>query len=296
MRKPVIYRRAVLGALVGALGFSSLAFVRDEPLDAALREEVHRVPVEGQTIVVTTFRPAGEGPFPWIIYSHGTGSRSQNMAIGRNRNFNVIRPWVERGFAVLVAVRRGYGESGGVAASDAYGWRNNPDFLGAAQGATTDILATVEWARQFKDLDQARWLLVGQSAGGFASVYTAGKRPAGLLAVLNFAGGRGGRPDTHPGEPIFPERLASVYAEAGKTAIVPMLWNYATNDEFFNPSTAQMWFNAFQAAGGKGQLVIQPPLGRRGHGLLTRAEGQPVWIPAVAKFFVAEKLPLSFSP
>jgi len=36
-------------------------------------------------------------------------------------------------------------------------------------------------------IDSNRWLLVGQSAGGFASIYTASKRPEGSSAVLAFA-------------------------------------------------------------------------------------------------------------
>src|SRR6266404_5778010 len=49
------------------------------------------------------------------------------------------------------------------------------DFRRAGEGAALDLLATVEWAKAQRDLVGKRWLLVGQSAGGFASIYTASK-------------------------------------------------------------------------------------------------------------------------
>ena len=185
--------------------------VRAEQLDASLREEIHSVPVAAvdAKIVVTTYRPRAWGPFPWIVMSHGTAPTPEaNRTIGRYRSLNPIREWVRRGYAVIVPVRRGYGASGGEKFGDSYGTCARPDFRRAGEGAALDLLATIAWARTQSDLDQKRWLLVGQSAGGFASIYTASKRPEGLVAVLAFAPGRGGRPDTHPGLPCAPDPVA----------------------------------------------------------------------------------------
>jgi dienelactone hydrolase len=96
---------------------------------------------------------------------------------------------------VLVPVRRGYGASGGEKLGDDYGGCRRPDFRRAGEAAAMDLLATVEWAKGQRDLDMKRWLLVGQSAGGFASIFTASKHPDGLVAALAFSPGRGGDPD-----------------------------------------------------------------------------------------------------
>ncbi len=257
------------------------------------------MPVAGTdaSIVVTSFRPGGRGPFPWIVLSHGTGTTfAANRAIGRSRNLALTREWVRRGYAVLVPVRRGYGASGrGESLGDSYGNCRNPDFRRAGEGGALDLLATVEWAKARGDLDPRRWMLVGQSAGGFASIYTASKRPDGLVAVLAFAPGRGGRPDTHPGQPCHPDRLAALLKAIAPQIGVPVLWFYAENDEYIGPAAQRLWFGAFRAAGGRGELVVIAPFPeRRGHGVLPAPSGVPLWTPAVAGFFRAQGITLPF--
>ncbi len=282
----------------GAFVSSSLAHADDGKRDAALREEVHSIPVAaaGANIVVTTFRPKGAGPFPWLLLNHGTATTPEaNRALGRYRPLNPAREWVRRGYAVLVPVRRGYGASGGDVFADAYGSCKRPDFRKAGEGAATDLLATIEWAKAQADLDPKRWLLTGQSAGGFASIYTASKRPEGLLAVLAFSSGRGGNPETRPGEPCASDSLASLYAEITPRIAVPVLWFYAQNDKFIGPRVQKLWFESFRKAGGRGELVMVPPFpSALGHGVYPSSSGTPLWTAAVASFSKANGLGLPF--
>ena len=269
---------------------------RADELDATLREAVHSVPVgdTGASIVVTSFRPPGAGPHPWIVLSHGTGKPEANRALGRYRRLHVAREWVRRGYAVLVPVRRGYGASGGDRFEDSYGSCSRADFRRAGEGAALDLLATAEWAQRLGDLDRARWLLVGQSAGGFASIYTASKNPPGLTAVLAFAPGRGGDPERRPGEPCAAERMAELYASIAPQIAVPVLWFYAENDEFFGPRVQKLWFERFRDAGGRGELIVAAPFRQRGHGLFAQPAGAPIWTAAVEQFFRSQRLAGSF--
>ena len=268
-------------------------------LDAALREAVHRVLVAGTdaSIVVTSFRPPGDGPFPWIVLSHGTATTAEaNRAIGRYRPLPPIREWVRRGYAVIVPVRRGYGESGGEHFGDAYGGCARPDFRRAGEGAALDLLATIAWAKAERDLDTKRWLLVGQSAGGFASIYTATKHPDGLVAVLAFAPGRGGDPEKRPGEPCASDRMAELFASIAPHVPVPVLWFYAANDQFIGPRVQKLWFESFRSARGRGELVVIAPFPERlGHGVFPSTRGIPLWTSAVSRFFAAQGLALSFA-
>ena len=270
----------------------------EQSLDASLREEVHRIEIAeaGAPIVMTSYRPRGEGPFPWIVLSHGTATTlAANRAIGRYRNVQLVRQWVRRGYAVLVPVRRGYGDSGGERLGDAYGSCTKPDFHRAGEGAALDLLATIAWAKAQPDLDPKRWLLVGQSAGGFASIYTASKRPAGLIAVLAFSSGRGGNPETRPGEPCASDRLAALYAEIAPRITVPVLWFYAENDQYIGPRVQKLWFESFRKGGGRGELVVVPPFPHRlGHGVMPSPEGAALWAGAVAKFFQSQGITLPF--
>jgi dienelactone hydrolase len=196
---------------------------------------------------------------------------------------------------VVVPVRRGYGASGGETLGDRYGSCDRPDFRRGGEGAALDLLATIDWAKAQGDLDAKRWLLVGQSSGGFASIYTASKRPDGLVAVLAFSPGRGGRPDTHPGEPCSPDRLAELFASIAPQVAVPVLWFYAMNDEYIGPAAQKLWFEAFRAAGGRGELVMLPPFPHaRGHGVFPSPFGVPLWTAAVSAFFRSQALALPF--
>jgi dienelactone hydrolase len=289
----------LLGALVLALAVvgCASASARSE-LDATLREAVHSVPVPGtgSSIVVTSFRPPGNGPFPWIVLSHGTATTAAaNRAIGRYRPLPPVREWLHRGYAVVVPVRRGYGASGGEHFADAYGSCAGPDFRRAGEGAALDLLATVAWAKAEPDLDARRWLLVGQSAGGFASIYTATKHPDGLVAVLAFALGRGGDPQKRPGEPCASDQMAVLFAAIAPHVRVPVLWFYAENDQYIGPRVQKLWFESFRSAGGRGELVVIPPVPERvGHGVFPSTRGIPLWTSAVSRFFATYALPLPF--
>lgn len=298
---PLTRHRVVTFCATGALAIAVAIAgtpARAEKIDASLREAVHSVPVAsaGESIVVTSFRPPGEGPFPWIVLSHGTATTIEaNRALGRYRPLNPVREWVNRGYAVLVPVRRGYGATGGSRLADSYGKCADPDFHRAGVGAAEDVLATVDWAKAQRDLDPRRWLLVGQSAGGFASIYSASRRPEGLVAVLAFSAGRGGNPETRPGEPCGSDRMAALLADIAPRVAVPVLWFYAENDEFMGPRVQKLWFDAFRSAGGRGELVVVPPFPRaRGHGVFPSREGTPLWTAATTNFFRSQDLPLPF--
>lgn len=291
--------RRTFGMLLAAiLGVAQLQLAGGETLDASLRESVASVPVSaaGATIVVTSFRPQGIGPFPWLVLSHGTATTLEaNLAKGRYRPLNPVREWVRRGYAVFVPMRRGYGAKEGQHLGDAYGSCSRPDFRRAGEGAALDLLATVEWAKAQRDLDPKRWLLAGQSAGGFASIYTASKRPEGLVAVLAFSSGRGGDPDKRPGEPCGSDKMAELYASIAPSIAVPVLWFYARNDEFIGERVQKLWFDSFRSGGGRGELVVIPHFRpARGHGVFPAQSGTPFWTEAVVGFFRSQGIALPF--
>lgn len=265
--------------------------------NSSLRETVHQVPVPaaGASIVVTSFMPPGKGPFPWLILSHGTATTLEaNLGRERYRPLNPVREWVRRGYAVLVPMRRGYGAQDGRLADD-YGGCARPDFRRAGDAAALDLLATADWAKTLEKLDRKRWLLAGQSAGGFASIYTASKRPEGLVAVLAFSAGRGGEPDKRPGEPCGSDRMADLFASIAPQLAVPVLWFYAENDAFIGPRVQKLWFERFRSAGGRGELVVVAPFAQaRGHGVFPHASGTPLWTAAVERFFKSQAVPLAF--
>jgi dienelactone hydrolase len=272
----------------------ALSYASDEEFLVDLHEQVIQVPirVEGLfgpkevTLTATIFRPDGDGPFPLIVLSHGTSPNALERAkIGRYRRIPQIREFVNRGFAVIVPIRRGFGATGGDYV-EYIGKCASPIYYEACRAAGSDIAAAIDYAVKRPDINPDCVILVGQSTGGFASLAAASMHPGGLIAVINFSGGHGGDPAAHPGEPCDPQSLRATLAKFSQTIKVPVLWHYAENDKYFSPKYAKEWFSTFEKEGGKGCLVIQPPFGKDGHGLFVSSESIPVWSKAFDAFLI----------
>jgi dienelactone hydrolase len=289
-----------LFALVALVGYAASAAADErDPIAADLHETVVQVPMtehglfgeHTRDIVATTYMPDGAGPFPLIVLSHGNPPNARDrFKVGRYRKLAQIREFVQLGFAVIVPIRRGYGATGGSYAENT-GSCQNPDFESAGREAAQDLLATIAFADTLPQVDRNNVILVGQSAGGFASLAAASYAPKGLVAVINFSGGRGGDPSQHPGQPCSPERMAATMAHFAATTQVPVLWHYVENDQYFAPEVVKTWFSAFQAAGGHGELVVEPPFDRDGHGMFAVDRAIPIWLPHFEQF-VAPIVPL----
>jgi dienelactone hydrolase len=252
-----------------------------------LVEEHIRIPGPGRryTLAATILRPQGPGPFGAIVLNHGVPLTAQAR---QRESAELLMPaaevFAERGYAVVMPLRRGFGATGGWFAEDA-GSCLNPDYLRGEAAAADDIMAAYDFARRLPYVDGARMILAGQSAGGVAALFAAGMRaPEGLVAVLAFAAGRGGDPVRHPGVPCALEPLARVFADLGRQVKVPVLFHYAANDLFFNARTSQLWFERFNAAGARAQYILQPPFSDNGHYIFGSGSGARYWVPAVERF------------
>lgn len=232
-------------------------------------------------VVITLFKPDGDGPFPILILNHGR-SVSNRGEPPRFRYAAQVRFFTSRGFAVFVPTRIGYGALGTSFDPEYSGSCSSPDYAPMAEAASKEILAALDYAKQQSYVDPHRVLIVGQSVGGYTTTATAAKNPDGLVAAINFAGGSGGDPDKHPGIPCQGQRLEEMYRRFGATTKVPMLWIYTENDCFFNPSYSQAWHAAFVKAGGNAEFRLLPAFSDNGHMLF--AKGIDIWSPVVAEF------------
>lgn len=271
---------------------STLGHAADEEIRADLHEQVVQIPVriEGLfaasevNLTATIYRPDGDGPFPLVVLSHGTPPHpSERVKIGRYRRIPQIREFVSREFAVIVPIRRGHGATGGDYAEDK-GKCAAPVYYEAGRAAGRDVVGTIDYAVKLPFVNPDCVILVGQSSGGLASLAAASMNPKGLIAAVNFSGGHGGDPATRPGEPCDPQSLTATIAKFSQTIKVPVLWHYAENDKFFATRHVRTWYEAFEKAGGKGRLVIQPSFGQDGHSLFNTKAGIPIWTKAFDAF------------
>jgi dienelactone hydrolase len=237
---------------------------------------------DGTTVqlVALAIVPAGTGRFPLAIVSHGSprdASVRRSMAPG---TYQSVGQWLaDQGYAVVIPMRRGYGQSGGQSA-ESYGSCRSPDYVRGGLGTAQDIQAVVDFMRGQSFVDPARVVLVGHSAGAWGSIAVASLNPPGVVGVVAFAPGRG---STAPDEDCGSDALVRAAARFGQTARVPTLWIFSQNDHFFAPALARSMFDAFEGAShAPAQFVAAPSCSKDGHQLVLRCPDD--WHATVAAF------------
>lgn len=246
-------------------------------------------PAENVVIRATLFRPPGPGPFPLAVINHGSTQNVERRARFRTGLFNAAsRFFLERGYAVLVPQRPGHGETGGPYLED-QGGCENADFFRAGIATAASIQSAIEFMTKQPFIHKRGILVVGQSAGGWGALALASSNPVSVRAVLNFAGGRGGRSFDQPNNNCAPERLVAAAGEFGRTARTPTLWIYTQNDTFFGPELSRRMSEAFRNAGGRVTYRLLPPFGEDGHTMFESSEAVKIWGPLVDKFLAGER-------
>ena len=252
----------------------------------SLKEQVVRIPLRvpspsGErrlSLEATVYRPPWPGPSPLLVLSHGT---SRDLVKRRERKAYAAqsRALVNLGFAVVIPMRRGYGNSEGSYAEEE-GLCEQARYYEAGMQSAQDLLATVSYMAAQPYVDPKRVVLAGHSSGGFASLALASQGFPGLLGVINFGGGRGSRAD----KVCSPPALIAAFAKFGRTIRVPTLWLYAENDSYFPPPLVRELYRAFTEAGGRARLIMLPPFSEEGHYLFNDKQGVPLWITLVESF------------
>ena len=230
---------------------------------------------ELETLTVT---PPGKGPFPLAVISHGNSRNQRRVKLIRYQT--IAEDFAVRGYKAVVFARRGAASSTGDYVDNMWGCRH----FYAGTTSAKDYAAVIKVLRSQQDIDGSTIIAAGQSGGGFAVLALASRPPAGLIGVVNFAGGRGG--NRHPDEYNCDEfGFVNAFAEFGKTARIPALWLYSTTDHFFWPDLVKRAFAAYAKGGAPVRLEWFGPLlyADDGHRLY-RGEGQYLWSPRISDF------------
>src|SRR5258705_354506 len=161
---------------------------------------------------------------------------------------------------------------------------SNPNFRDAGPAVAKPNLWITDSMTEMKKIVPDNVIVIGQSAGGWASIALSSTTPPPVKAIITFAAGRGGRVDGKPNNNCAPDKLVEATGEFGRTSRVPMLWIYIENDTFFGPALSKRMHEAFSAAGGKAEYHLMPPFGNDGHFFIGSPDAIPIWAPLVAKF------------
>lgn len=219
-------------------------------------------------------RPAGNGPFPAVIYNHGSG-KEVNMPF-----FAELSAWWQaHGYVLIYPFRRGSGGSPGPYWRDVAGDTDTE----AGQRATVaqleaendDVLAAIAWAKAQPFVDARRVVVAGCSFGGIHTLMAA-QRDSGAGAALDFAGGAMSWEGSQP----IRERLV----DAVRHARIPVFLIQAEND--FNTAPSKVLDEEMTRAGKPHAMHIYPPHGttnKEGHGGFC-AHGMDEWGDDVVRF------------
>jgi dienelactone hydrolase len=262
--------------------------IRQEPLQ--IRAVISGKPYSLEALVV---RPDDDAPHPLALINHGSPrDAGDRPGMSPNRLWLQAAAFARRGWTAVAFLRRGYGRSQGGWVEN-YGSCGSPDYTGAGRTAAADLAAVARYMLGQPYVAKDKWISVGVSAGGFATIALTADPPPGLAAAIAFAPGRGSR---NADEVCGEKQLISAFAAYGRTSRTPLLWVSAPNDHFFGPRLVSNMTAAYSKAGGQLTFVAAPSFGDDGHQLFSSASGTPIWTPMIDRFLADNKLTLRDRP
>jgi carboxymethylenebutenolidase len=257
---------------------------RTVEVDAApvppVEPELISFPSGGLTLQGILYKPRGVGPFPAVLFNHGSGP-----GLTSDELFQALGPrFVSRGWVFFAPWRRGQGlsEAAGLYIMDDINttWRKDGPSAAAAvlvrrheTDQLDDQLAGLAWLRTATFVAPGRIAVAGNSFGGIQTVL--GVERADYCAGIDMAGAA-------ISWKLNPQ-LQAVMTRAVRNARAPIFFFQAENDHDLTPTHALS--AAMKAAGKPHQATIYPPSGQapgEGHGLPLR--GIAVWFDDAMRF------------
>lgn len=228
-------------------------------------------------------KPAGEGPFPTVIFNHGSTGHGDKPELFRQTwsHLPVAKYFNDQGWMIVFPQRRGRGESEGTYDEgfelDRSQYSCIPELsLAGVDRAIADLDAVVAHLKSRSDVRADRLLIAGHSRGGILAIAYAGVRPEVFVGAVNFVGGW--MTDRCPD----PVSINTVTFRRGAAFKRGTLWLYGKSDPFYSLAHSKSNFEAFKAAGGSGKFyALSVPGKDSGHDVLWYPE---VWQKHLGKY------------
>jgi carboxymethylenebutenolidase len=232
------------------------------------------------TLRGVVYKPAGPGPFPAVLYNHGSAPGMLN-----SQAFEAIGPrFAARGWVFFGPYRRGQGLSAQAgpyivdqleaAAKRGGAPARAAELVRLLEGDhLSDQLAALAWLRKASFIRPDAIALAGNSFGGIETVFGAEREPA--CAAVDASGAAESWSEA--------PQLQAAMTRAVRNARAPIFFFQAENDFDLTPTRALS--AAMKEAGKPFETKIYPPFGsshRDGHSFAYR--GGAIWFDDVFRF------------
>jgi dienelactone hydrolase len=223
------------------------------------------------TLRALVWRPSGAGPFPAVLFNHGSYTTDDAMEPDTPSTMGPV--FARHGYVFLFLFRQGIGLSIGQGVADGdqmvraqaregQAGRNRVQLQLLETEELNEALAALAWLRARPEVDAARLVVVGHSFGGSLSLLLA-ERESRLRAAVVFGGAAGSWVQSPP--------LRSRLQAAVRRISAPVFFIYTANDYSTAPGKALA--AEMQRLGKPHRLKIYPAFGgsaREGHNFLFR--------------------------
>ena len=281
-----VYQRALTGrnSTVILAQVSSLSSSQ-QPLAPA--PEIVDVPSGALHLKGYLWKPAGRGPFPAVLFNHGSGAEDAQHTAGRSMAeaaADLAPIFLRHGYVFFYLCRRGQGLSADQAAftqdllkraeASSPEERRRVHYQLITGGQLDDALAGLKYLETIPGVDPKRIAIAGHSFGGMLTLLSGDHDPA-IRAEISFAAGA---KSWHASKELRQRVLASVDSTSA-----PIMLIYAANDFDTSPGTDVS--AELDRLHKSHMLKIYPAIGKtpeEGHNLLYLA--MPEWESDVFSF------------
>jgi len=242
---------------------------------------------QGRTLYGWLYKPKGKGPFPAVVWNHGSGLMTDPPLSFYRKDLAAF--YVGNGYIFFAPHRTGHGMSR--AAGESATTASNKNCVGTNlkqvqlckvkyhEESNLDTVAAVKWLQEQRFVKRKQLVVSGASYGGIQTILTAEKK-LGVSAFVPFTPAAQSWANV-----LLRERLMSALKKARK----PVFLIQAEGDYSLGPYEVLGAY--LNTKGGLNQAKLYPKFGstpREAHGVFAiRCEGIEIWGSDVAAFLKA---------